>query len=106
MRKSFRQIQRELNTAFFDAYNESPLLSKISKLNQSRRKGRKPKNRVVYKIWDSVAGEWVGVYSRAYHTDTEFKSESEARTSNVHDLYQDVRRYKIRKFKVRYEEEK
>lgn len=57
----------------------------------------------VFKIIDNKTGELAGAYSRAYSTEYEFRSPSEARSSNVNGIFKDKRRYHIQKWKVTYE---
>ncbi len=57
----------------------------------------------VYTIIDNTTGERAGAYSRAYHTEYEFSSPQDARTSNINDKFKDKRRYKLQKWKVTYE---
>lgn len=57
----------------------------------------------VYRIINKDTGGVCGSYSRACHTEVEFKSVEEARNSNVHGLYQKKEQYRIAKYKVTYE---
>lgn len=57
----------------------------------------------VFKIVDRETGGVQGAYSRAYRTEYEFKSVSEARSSNCHGMYRDKAKFKIQKWKVSYE---
>lgn len=60
--------------------------------------------KVVYMLFDKNNKGPIGVYSRAYHNEYEFESESDARTSNVHGIYQDKEEFKVKKFMVSYKE--
>lgn len=57
----------------------------------------------IYKIINNKTGELEGAYNRSYYTQYEFSSPSEARSSNVHDIYRNKREYRIQKWKVTYE---
>lgn len=57
----------------------------------------------IYKIIDNETGETEGAYNKSYYTQYEFSSPGEARSSNVYDIFQDKRKYRIQKWKVTYE---
>ena len=58
---------------------------------------------IIYRIVHRETGVVQGVYSRAYHDDHDFESVEQARDANCHGVYQDHKRYKISKYRVRYE---
>lgn len=66
-------------------------------------KPKEKKPEIVYRVFDNHSKEEVGAYSRSYCTEYDFTSIEEARSSNVHGIYLDQHRYKIRKYKVTYE---
>jgi hypothetical protein len=57
----------------------------------------------IYRIFDRNTGEQKGAYSRSYHTEYDFSSVSDARNSNVNDIYRDRVKYRIAKYKVTVE---
>ncbi len=57
----------------------------------------------VYRIIDRETGEFQGSYSRAYSNEYDFESIKEARTTNVHGIYEDKEKYKIAKYRVVYQ---
>ena len=63
---------------------------------------KKKKPEIVYRIIDRETGEAQGVYSRACHDEYDFRSASNARNSNCHDIYKDKSHYAIAKYKVTY----
>jgi mRNA-degrading endonuclease RelE of RelBE toxin-antitoxin system len=64
---------------------------------------RKDKNKEVYRIVDRETGEEKGAYARDYRTEYDFDSTERARSSNVHNIYQDKKKYRIAKYRVTYE---
>jgi len=56
-----------------------------------------------YRIINRKTGDMEGTYSRACHTQYEFGSPEEARSSNCHNIYQDRGKYRIAKYRVTYE---
>lgn len=66
-------------------------------------KPKEKKPEIIYRIIDRQTNEPVGVYSRAYCDEFDFRSVEEARTSNCSGCYQDAEKYKIAKYKVTYE---
>lgn len=56
----------------------------------------------VFKIVDLESGEFKGAYSRSYGDKMEFDSISDARTSNVHGMFEDKSKYKIQRWRVTY----
>jgi len=61
------------------------------------------KTKTIYQIRNRLNNNQEGAYSRAYHTEYEFDSASDARRSNVHDIYQNKSKYKIERYRVTYE---
>lgn len=57
----------------------------------------------VYRILDRQTNEVQGVYSRAYHDDTDFPSKESALHANCHGIHKDKTKYKIAKYRVTYE---
>ena len=66
-------------------------------------KPREKKPEIVYRIIDRQTQEAVGSYSRAYCDEYDFTSVEEARRANVHDMYEDKKKYKIARYRVTYE---
>jgi hypothetical protein len=66
-------------------------------------KPREPKQEIVYRIIDRATGTVQGSYSRAYCDEYDFASVEEARTANVHGIFEDRQKYKISKYRVTYE---
>jgi len=66
-------------------------------------KPREKKPEVVYRIIDRATGEAVGSYSRAFCDEYDFYSPGEARSANVHDLFQNREKYAIARYRVTYE---
>lgn len=58
--------------------------------------------KTVYKILNKKTGEYEGVYSRGYHDKYEFPSESCARQSNCHGIYENKDLYEIEEWTVTY----
>ena len=56
----------------------------------------------VYMIRNNETGKHEEVYNRAYTYETEFSSPDHARSSNVHDIYQDKEKYTIEEYEVEY----
>jgi len=56
--------------------------------------------RRVFRIWNKKDKRYEGVYSRAYHDEYDFSSEESARSSNVHNIYQDKDKYDIHEFEI------
>jgi hypothetical protein len=65
-------------------------------------KPREKKPATVCRIIDRATGEAVGSYSRAYCNEYDFNSVQEARTANVHGLFEDKARYAIATYQVTY----
>ena len=61
------------------------------------------KDKEVYRIVDRETGEEQGAYCRDYRTEYDFDSAERARSSNVHDIYQNKEKYRIAKYRVTYE---
>ncbi len=59
--------------------------------------------KIVYKIWDKKEGRFAASYSRACHDEVEWDSEDHALNSNCHGIFKDSSRYKVVKYKVKYE---
>lgn len=57
----------------------------------------------VFRIVDKATGNFVGSYSRACCDEFDFSSASEARSANVHGVFEDREKYQIDKYKVTYE---
>jgi hypothetical protein len=72
------------------------------KINIKHMKPKEKKPDIVFQIINRENGNIEGSYSRAYCTEYDFKSVSEARSSNCHDIYQNKKKYKINKYKVTY----
>jgi hypothetical protein len=66
-------------------------------------KPQEMKPETVYRIVDRSSGEFTGSYSRSYCDEYDFESVSEARSANVHDMFKDVVKYGVNKYKVTYE---
>jgi hypothetical protein len=66
-------------------------------------KPREKKPDTVYRIIDRKTGEAVGSYSRSCHDEYDFYSADEARSANVHGMFEDKRKYAIAKYRVTYE---
>lgn len=56
----------------------------------------------VYMIRDRLTGSREGAYDRGYRTEYEFPSPDIARSSNVHDIFEDHDRYAIEEYQVTY----
>jgi hypothetical protein len=56
----------------------------------------------VYRIIDKTNGQAVGVYSRAYHDEFDFKSEAEARDANCSGIHKNQARFAVAKYIVTY----
>ena len=56
-----------------------------------------------HRIVDRTTGEFVGAYSRAYHTEYDFDSVEEARHANCNGMFEDTVKYGINKYKITYE---
>ena len=61
-----------------------------------------PMDKEIYQIFDRDSTEPEGVYSGACHDEFNFDSAAQARSSNCHDTYKDMFKYKINKYKVAY----
>lgn len=57
----------------------------------------------VYRIIDRGTGKAVGSYCRSYHDDFDFASAQEARSANCHGMFENKEKYRIAKYRVRYE---
>jgi len=66
-------------------------------------KPREKKPEIVFRIIDRETGHAIGSYSRAYCDEFDFYSVEEARSANVHDMFQDTEKYAIAKYRVNYE---
>ncbi len=66
-------------------------------------KPREQKPEIVYRILDRDSGSLQGSYSRAYCNEYDFESIGEARTANVHGVFEDESKYKIAKYRITYE---
>lgn len=66
-------------------------------------KPREPKPEIVFRIIDRQTGTAQGSYSRAYCDEFDFTSASEARHANCHGMFEDREKYRIAKYRVRYE---
>lgn len=66
-------------------------------------KPREKKPETVYRIINRTTGEPVGSYSRAYCDEYDFHSPREARSANVHGIFEDRTKYKIARYRVTYE---
>lgn len=66
-------------------------------------KPREKKPEIVHRIIDRASGVAVGSYSRAYCDEYDFRSVEEARSANVHGLFQDKAAYAIARYRVVYE---
>jgi len=66
-------------------------------------KPREQKPDTVFRIIDRTTGDACGSYSRAYCDEFDFRSVEEARTANVHGIFQDKNRYAIARYRVTYE---
>lgn len=66
-------------------------------------KPKEQKPEIIYRIIDRENGYICGAYSRACCNEVDFSSASEARSSNVHGIYNNQKKYKIAKYKVTYE---
>jgi hypothetical protein len=66
-------------------------------------KPREKKPATVFRIIDRKTGEAKGSYSRAYCDEYDFASPEEARTANVHGMFEDRAKYSIAKYKVIYQ---
>ena len=66
-------------------------------------KPKEAKPALVFRILDRTTGEPVGSYSRAYCDEFDFESVAQARSANVHGLFEDTARYAIAKYRVIYE---
>ena len=66
-------------------------------------KPREKKPETVYRIIDKKTGNAKGSYSRACCDEYDFNSISEARSANVHGVFEDENKYRIAKYKVTYE---
>ena len=58
--------------------------------------------KTVYCIVERLTGKIQAVYSRAYHDGFFFESPSQARSANVHGIYEDKKKYSIAKYEVTY----
>jgi len=58
---------------------------------------------IVYRIIERSTGQVCGSYSRDYHEEFDFASVQEARTANVHGIFEDKQKYSIAKYRVTYE---
>lgn len=61
------------------------------------------KPEIVHRIIHRASGEPMGSYSRAYCDEFDFRSVEEARSANVHGLFQDKDTYAIARYRVVYE---
>ena len=66
-------------------------------------KPKEAKPPIIFRIIDRSTGDPVGSYSRAYCDEFDFDSVAQARSANVHDIFQDKARYAIAKYRVVYE---
>ena len=66
-------------------------------------KPREAKPAVVFRIINRASGEPVGSYSRAYCDEFDFESPEQARSANVHGIFEDKALYAIAKYRVIYE---
>jgi len=66
-------------------------------------KPREDKPATVFRIIDRETGAPCGSYSRACCDEYDFSSVSEARSANVHGLFEDTARYAIAQYRVTYE---
>jgi hypothetical protein len=58
---------------------------------------------IVFRIINKESGDACGSYSRAYCDEYDFNSVEDARTANVHGVFQNRDKYKIAKYKVTYQ---
>ena len=61
-------------------------------------------DKIVYKLWDKKEEVFASSYSRVYHDEIEWSSESNARNANCHGMFEDKTRYAVKKYRVTYEE--
>ena len=66
-------------------------------------KPREKKPEIVFRIIDRNNGVARGSYSRAYCDEFDFESPEQARTANVHGMFEDRAKFKIAKYRVTYE---
>lgn len=66
-------------------------------------KPREKKPEIVHRIIDRASGEAIGSYSRACCNEYDFRSVEEARSANVHGLFQDRVAYAIATYRLTYE---
>lgn len=66
-------------------------------------KPREQKPAIVFRIISRQTGAPCGSYSRACCDEYDFSSVSEARSANVHGLFEDTEQYAIAKYRVTYE---
>ena len=59
--------------------------------------------KIIYRILNNETDKYEGAYSRAAHTEYEFSSVRDARSSNVNNIFKNKRQYRIQKWKVTYE---
>ena len=60
------------------------------------------KPQTIFRIKNRKSGGFEGAYSRACHTEYDFSSPEEARSSNFHEIFRDKYKYAIEKYKVTY----
>lgn len=60
-------------------------------------------DRTVFRLFERGTDNPTGAYSRAYHTEYEFASVDDARSSNVHGLFSDPLKYRVAQYRVTYE---
>lgn len=65
-------------------------------------KPREKKPEIVFRIIDRKTGHHVGSYSRACCDEYDFESPEQARSANCHDMFKDMDKYKIAKYRVTY----
>jgi hypothetical protein len=66
-------------------------------------KPKEKKPEIVFRIIDRQTGTVQGSYSRAYCNEYDFDSIEDARTTNVHGMFENKQKYKIAKYRVIYE---
>lgn len=66
-------------------------------------KPKEKKPEIIYRIIDNETGDACGSYSRACCDEYDFESPSQARSANVHGIFNDSKRYRIAKYRVTYE---
>lgn len=61
-----------------------------------------PHAHFIFTLHERATDKRRGAYSRAYHTEYEWNSESSARWSNCHDIFKDTEKFKVKKWQVTY----